>query len=516
MALTGIDPNDPTPTTRRELIFGAGISAGGGLERKVLFLGNKTAAGSETDEVLGDAISDGDDALARMGARSELYQMFKKYSAVDAGATMHFIAVAESAGNAADADFTFAVNSDATTTVKITVIGEQSEVAIADGDTPTTVATAVAAAINSMVEGSLPVTASSLAGVVTVSAANVGPRGDLIIGNAADRGVRMSMTKATAMTIAKGALTGGTVADDFAAALTAADAGVFYYQASSKHATTTVTATDGGIGEHIQSIRDAALPINGKESQAAFGLVGTQAQATAVSISAAANSVRASFFHTEDNDWTPGMLSAHHLAVMRSQQIKHPSENLAGYSQTDTTTYLVPDPFVKNDRPTASEIKADLNNGISPIGFDENGRASLIRHITSRSLNSSGANDYRAREGHITSAIDFSWQVIKTRWDEQKQPFLAANPAEGKKPTPRTTTPAQVRAIIESVIDDLTAATPLGTYNGPILAPDKIASMKSSIVVSLIPAGVSCTADLVAVQHNLKGEFTIRETGAAY
>ncbi len=66
------------------------------------------------------------------------------------------------------------------------------------------------------------------------------------------------------------------------------------------------------------------------------------------------------------------------------------------------------------------------------------------------------------------------------------------------------------------MIDDLTESTPLGIFKGPILAPDKVAEMKASVVVNLLPGGISGSADFVAVQHNLKGEFTIRETGAAY
>ena len=79
MALTGIDPNDPIPATRRELIFGAGLSSQGP-NREVVLYGNITAAGSETLDTLGRFISDDSDAQARFGVRSELYQMYKKYT----------------------------------------------------------------------------------------------------------------------------------------------------------------------------------------------------------------------------------------------------------------------------------------------------------------------------------------------------------------------------------------------------------------------------------------------------
>ncbi len=65
MALTGIDPFDPTPATRRELIFGAGLSSTGP-DRQVILYGNKQASGSEPLDTLSDTpIADDSDAIAR-------------------------------------------------------------------------------------------------------------------------------------------------------------------------------------------------------------------------------------------------------------------------------------------------------------------------------------------------------------------------------------------------------------------------------------------------------------------
>ena len=71
MALTGVDPNDPIPSTRRELIFGAGPGSTG-VFRDVVLLGNKTSAGSETDDTFGVAIADDLDCRTRFGIRSEI------------------------------------------------------------------------------------------------------------------------------------------------------------------------------------------------------------------------------------------------------------------------------------------------------------------------------------------------------------------------------------------------------------------------------------------------------------
>ena len=97
MSLLGVG-DDPTPAIRREIIFAQGDTLGAGSERFVLFYGNKTSAGSDTDEVLGPAVGGDQDMRDRFGARSELYQMWRAYSAVDTGATLFALPVTEASG----------------------------------------------------------------------------------------------------------------------------------------------------------------------------------------------------------------------------------------------------------------------------------------------------------------------------------------------------------------------------------------------------------------------------------
>jgi hypothetical protein len=73
-----------------------------------------------------------------------------------------------------------------------------------------------------------------------------------------------------------------------------------------------------------------------------------------------------------------------------------------------------------------------------------------------------------------------------------------------------------VEAMIYSVIDDLTKSKPFGIYEGPILAPDKVAQMKKSVVATKITGGIYVVADLVAVEHLLKFEGKFSEVGGAY
>lgn len=526
MGLTGIDPSDPTPAHRRELIVAAGKSAGGPPSYKVLLFGNKTAVGSETVDTLGEQIADDADAEARMGTRSELYAMYRKFVEVDAGAQMFFIAVTEATGSAATVTFTFAGGpATGASTVKVEYHGETFEVAVAEGDTVTNIRDAVIAAFPGADQGRLQGVASTGvgAGDVDLDYIHDGPRGTLVLENSA----RMTFTRSVGVTVTKGAVTPGTVEDTGDAAFAAAAAGEFYLWVFPWHATTAVTSSDNQIGEGIRGANGVvtqALPINGKEQTVHVGLVGTQAQATAVATGAGANSARAYFYHAENNDWSPAMLAAHNAGVFRSLTVSHPAQlgpvgakGAVGYTSTDLTVYNVPDPFDKDDRPTLSEVRADLDNGVTPINFSPEGRAFIPRIITSRSQNANGDNDYRAREGHITPVADFFWNQVEQLYANNLQPIIADNLKEGQRPTARTTTPSQVTDIIQSVINDGVSSTPVGaSFVGPYLAPDKQQEMLDSVDVNKGVASFSAAVEINAVEHLIKSETTVRETSAAY
>ena len=529
MALTGIDPNDPIPATRRELIFGSGISSQGP-NREVVLYGNRDEivipANPETLDTLGVAIADDSDAVARFGPRSELYQMYKKYTAVDSGATIYGVAVTESAGAQATCTLTFATTATASSTVKVTVAGVEIQAPVAAGDVVADIATAVAAGINAADGASLPVTASPAAGVVTILASNKGLRGNFVIGRQAapnEFGVRASFTKPCGTTVAKVITFVGSTADNGAAAIASVSKTEIYYQVSPWQQSdmmntvgnaSAITDVDTQNGELMAMIRTQALPINGKEQCVISGFVDDQASATTVG--STLDSVRGFVFHAERNDWTPAMIAAQHAAVVRSQQVSQPAANFAGYQSSDSAVYQMLAPFDIDNRPTTTEVRADLNNGVSPVSFRPDGKAYLVRFITTKCRNSAGDPDYRARPGHITSVVDFAWNLVKQRWNSTKQPFVADNPKQGEAPMARTTTPQQVEGLMLQVINDLINSTPLGQYQGPILAPDKSDEMKKSIVAKKKTAGIEVSVDFYSVEHLYKGEFTIQETGAAY
>jgi len=506
--LTGIDPLDPTPATRRELLVAQSPSGTGNTERLVLIYGNKTSAGTEATNTLdvGSPILDLADCYTRAGRRSEVAWLYRMFTAIPQAATVFFIAVPEDgAATAATRAYTIATNATGNTNLVIEWGGFQLFIPVTDGDTPTTQGDAVAAGILDWEEGTVPFTAVNVAGVVTLTAANLGPRGDLVLGR-----VRMYYQRFVGSTVTAGALTPGAGDDDFTTAYAQAATGTYFYQINPKHTTSAPSATDNGVGEGAAYITTQLLPANGKEQLMFFGLVGTGAQATTVAT--AVNNAWVKFYWQENNPWTPGMLAAHHASLVRAAEIAHPAANVAGYTSGDSSIYLVPRPYDVLDYPTATEIRTALNNGYSPIAFNRLGRSYLVRDITSRSLQGT-SNDYRAREGHIPSVLAAFWQEVLQRWNAIKQPFVAADPKSGQKPLQKVTYPNTVRKLLQDTIVDMA-----GPFIGgsPVLDPGSVDAMVSSVEALLITGGISARANPIAVMHNLKQEFLIGESSPAY
>jgi len=519
MALTGINPAGRTAGDWREIFFAQGESGGVSASRDVLIYGNKTSAGSETVDTISTPILHDADAVARFGARSEWYLLYRKYVEVDPSAKIYGCAVTESGGTAATKTVTFANGAASdTTTCTIEFIGESTSFTVTKGDTAITQAANFATAFNAANSSRWPATAAAGNSpndhIVTITTSEKGPRSDYFL-----TGLRCTYAKSVTTTATVSAVSSGTTADDFTTAYAAAALGEYYYQVNPSYTGSAPTSTDNYVGEGLLTvITNGALPLSGKGQQMFFGLICAQATATTIATDSDANHVRAKFYRSKNSDWTPGMLAAYNAAVQRLEETKHPAASLTGYRNDSARSrkFSIPAPFARSDWPTATEIEADLANGVVPICFDTAGNAYLNRSITSYSERSSGVKDYRASEGHIPSVMDFTWALIKQRWLETKQPFVANDPVQGQKPSPGVSYPSSLRTLVWKVIDDLTGPNPLGQYTGPILAPDKIQQMKDSVVVTKVAGGLTCSANFFAVEHLNKSEWTLNETSPAY
>lgn len=508
--LTGIDPSDPTPGIFRELKFNQGEAGGQTKPRKVVILAHKNpSTGTTSVDGLGDAlntprlITGEQDVIDRAGYHCEALLLYRTFRSVNTSTDVYMVFL-DDGSTTPTVDFTFATNSNAATALEIDFLGEKRYVAIATGDTPTTVAAAAATEINAQLHW--PITASSSLGVLTWDVASDGLR----MSHYAQK-PRMRFTKPTAMTVTKGAVTDGTADEDQTTAISNLAAEEIYYHVNPNDVIT-ASATDNGIGEHAAMIDAQALPANGKGQVLCFGVVFDMTNtagasiADATAVCQAVNSPLCFGAWAENNDISAGMLATIFAAVLSFREISDKAAKLADYGPGGSGGALpIPAPYAKTDIPTATEIKTALNTGVTPISFNAAGQPYIVWHVTTKSLTNAVA-DYRARPGHLPSVVHDFWDTVGTRYTLEKQDRVADNPGENEKPLPGFTYPRDVAAILRKTIDDKIDGA-LAT-----LDPSERQTMKDSIDVGLLNAGFSSRVQIKAVRHNLKGWFLVEET----
>jgi len=503
--LTGLDINDPTPGFRRELKTNRGKSSGSARQRDVVILGNKlSTVGSGSVDGRGDSInfpvliSDGrQEVIERFGEGSELLNLYDAYVTGDPEGAVYLCCVAPGTGSGTF-DLTIANNSNKTAGIKISLMGETVTAAIASGDTPTTMATEVARVINT--QQHWPVSATSALGVVTVTSKMAGTRHDHFLNR-----MRFAFTRPQdggGTTLTKGAVTPGSADDDQTTAITNLDSEEIYYQVNPKSVTSGVSATDNGIGEHLAMINASRLPSSGRDQVLIAAGGGTAAQASTVAVSM--NSEWAFYAHAEDNDFSPGMVAAQFAGILARAERSDPAANLTDYGirEPSAQPISVPDPFDKTDRHTALEIKTLLNNGVTPIAFTSTGKAYIVRHVTTRS-ETSAIKDYRARSGHIPSAITDTSQRIATAINAIKQPKKGGTLLPNQKPQAGFSYTQDYISTIGDVIDV--------QCDRGILDPEKRAEMKASIDIGDLPDGYTWRVQVEAVKHNNRNWMLLEE-----
>jgi len=154
----------------------------GNTAQKILFVGQKTAAGSATAGALVESIANGGAEDALFGRDGMLATMIRANKVRNQQIQVDAIALDDN-GSGVDATGTIAVTGTATEAGTLTVIAGSERnfkfsVAVADTDTATAVGAAIEAAVNANLD--VPVTAANVTGTVTMTAINAGTYGNSI------------------------------------------------------------------------------------------------------------------------------------------------------------------------------------------------------------------------------------------------------------------------------------------------------------------------------------------------
>lgn len=398
ISLTGLAANDPVPGNYAEINFAAGPASGGTGDYAVLLLGNKTSGGSATvDSVIygpdtTTPLANEADAIALFGNGSELHRMWKRFTKVNLSTSVYALAVTESVGAAATGTITLSTTATGGGTLRVYVCDEFVDVAIASGDTVTTIAAAAKAAINGKLDW--PVTADNSAGVLALTAKQLGLRGNWL--RYWSRIFPSCGTTTSTSSVAF--MTGGSTADSSTTALATILPTRYYYIVSAAQ-----DATQAGA--LLTQVNTQALPITGIRQRVFVGSVDTAANA--ITIATGLNGARAELAWLAQSDVPPCELAANHAAVASLEEAPLvPRCNFSGYGNDSKTTgnWKIKAPL-SGAAPTRAQIKSALNNGVTAIGVNKNGTTYLVKRVTTRSLTSSQV-DYRIRDAHKVTICD--------------------------------------------------------------------------------------------------------------
>jgi len=490
IAVAGVPTSRKTPGVNFNVVLGGSGTSAGSAPQKILLLGNMipnaiTGASPVLSVSAGTWIVPGspntaieaptfvagvDDANTLFGFGSELARMAAAVFAGSPDALVYGCPVADAGGTAASATLTFAGGTaSAGFTVRLRLCGLTFDVPVANGDTVTAIAAAVADAIND--QSTLPFTAQNSSGAITITAKNTGPRGNTIVVDAyfvTSTGTEIRMTTGGA---SSGATTTGTwsntstlggeitlangaTQDNFANALTAIEPARY-----DRIVGACIDATN--IGRIVTHINTQAGPTVQKLEQAVCGCSDTYANAVTLATGQNASRLQIVWHHASTlpvwevaaqacAERLAGDTAAGGLLVGESSD---PAANLDGLELVS-----VPVQRVIADQPTSTESENALNNGLTPLAPSGSrpGYASVVRSITSRSLRS-GVPNYAVLDTSSVTVPDYVADFLRsdlaTTFAGVK---LTSDSADGTPPRiARVVTPSIVRGHIAQRLQEM-------------------------------------------------------------
>lgn len=467
LALTGLTTGNPTPGAFFEIRFAQGQVQGSTSLKKVLFIGEKTSAGTATENTIVYPLTSELDAITLGGTGSKIHRAFKRFSQVCKSALCYAVFPTEGSGTNASGTITLATQTTSLQVLSITVCGETISVAIPSGTTAIAAATLAVAQIN--LQTHWPVTAAngtSDSPVITMTARTDGTDGNHIR-------FRCSISSgAMTATASGGTLTTGATDGVLTTALTAILPDRYNYIVPCINPTTT---SDARIGALVAQVDAQLLPITGIRQQVI--VCSNASVSNAATFAAAANGSNnkpeVQTLWQKNSEWEPYEIAAHFAGVrFNSETGADPGVSYDGYGQLANDKWLVPKPYLDSDRPSSSDIQTALSGGLTPIAVNAQGKTYVVMSCTS-------STDVRVRDTcKVTVAYQFvddlaarhaaMWSRAKVQDDpvnDNNQP--AANVATPKRVKDYTIAPLYMDYAKRSLLD---SDKTLDSVNGDIVA----------------------------------------------
>lgn len=451
IVLTGLASTDPVPGVYLEINFAVGPGGGTASPREILVLGNKIAAGTGTASTVvygpdtEDPLQDEGDAIRICGQGSEAHLMLREIYRINKNTAVRLLLVPEGGSSvAATGTITYTSAATANGTTRVYVSDEFVDVPFLSGDSVTSIATAVVAAINANL--SWPVTAANTAGVVTITAKNGGLRGNFHMYQAKVFGTGIATTVTPS---ADTAMTGGSVADALTTPLATILGSRYYYIVAPQTDATS-------LGLIVTQVGNQATPTTGIRQYVQGAHTGTLA--AGITLATTINAVRAEIGWQEQSPLGPARLAAKFAAVYSLEELAtNPKTNFCGYGNDANTQprWSVPAARSVGVRPSRASIKSALLNGMSAVGTNSNASTYIVNAVTTRTLN--GATpDYRISRHHKRFICDaFSDDLVAKTVLQYSGRRIGDDPKQGDKvPGPQVITPKIYKGAVFRLIDD--------------------------------------------------------------
>lgn len=381
-----VSPSTKTPGFYLLLNLLAGGASSSSAPLRILVIGPKSSAGTVTaDTQLVQDVAGEAQARTLAGPGTPAHLAMTRIFSAHGRAKVDYVAPVASAGDTADVDLTFASAPTSSMTFKVTIKGVEIFSPWLVGQTVTQAAGKLVGQINAKTN-ELPVVASNVAGVVTLTAKLAGPWGN-------DIQVFVEIVEGAGGTLtpAANALSGGTTEPDFTnvLALVADREYAFIVPCVSNADAQSASASSnpGKIKTHIDTYDQGN---EAKLQQAVVGLTGSLASAKTGAIGRNYGPMQYVFCQAGQS---LGCEFAGHEAGRRALlEQDDPTVNRCGEVLPDS---LFGPHDVVADKPTSIEVEDALTNGLSIINITQSGNLFLVQPITSYSQDAFGSPDDR-------------------------------------------------------------------------------------------------------------------------
>lgn len=398
------------------------------MNRRMLFIGNLTSAGTAEAGAL-HRINSAAEAAGLFGRGSVLHEMLRAARAANQTSDIWAIGLDDLAGGVAAVNtITITAGAAQAGVIPLYVNGQPLQVGVSPGDSATTIATAVAAAINAYVDG--PVTAASALGVVTVTARHKGAFTqdiDLRVCYYPDERLPGGVTVAFASTVV------GAGNPDVATALAAINQEAFYSIAVPYNDASNVAKLETEL-----NTRWGGMDM--RTGHVFFGFKGTQGQIT--TYGSGRNSPHSSFVGVKNPPQAPYIWAAVFAAVVEFNGAIDPALPF----QTVPLPGLLPP--AEADRFTRLERDLNLRDGCSTFTVDQGGNVLLERVVTTYQVNAYGLEDVSYLDLETKWTVDYMRFAFRASVAFNFPRHKLADDGTNFAPGQRVATPKLIRSVL--------------------------------------------------------------------